>query len=375
MIMKLITTFSLILIGVVAYSQNVSYDTLLIDDLERSHILYIPEMYDGSTNVPLVLNFHGYGSNAEEQMAYGNFRPISDTAGFLIVHPQGTQDSNNTNHWNVNWGTSTVDDVSYIDQLIAYLLENYSINPDRIYSTGMSNGGFFSYKLACELPEKITAIASVTGTMTLGQSANCDYVHPMPVMEIHGTSDFVVPYDGSMFGFIGIEDVLSFWQTFNSAQTLVVDTMVANSNMQDGSTAQHIIYRDESTNWIEHYRIDGGGHTWPGSEVQVFGTNYDINASKEIWRFFSQFDASTYTSASEPYFDRENQFTIQPSVVANALIITFEKAGRSFIIYSESREITTGVTKQNQTIVDVSELLRGVYFIRIGNTVEKFIKM
>ncbi|MEL6972721.1 MAG: PHB depolymerase family esterase, partial [Bacteroidota bacterium] len=151
-----------------SYGQQIINSSIQFDDLERTYLLYVPPSYTGDESVPLVLNFHGYTSNSGEQFFYSDFRAVADLNNFLVVHPQGTQDSEGNTHWNVGWGGSTVDDVGFTAALIDSLAAEYNINPERIYSTGMSNGGFMSYQLACELSDRIAAIASVTGTMNLG---------------------------------------------------------------------------------------------------------------------------------------------------------------------------------------------------------------
>lgn len=140
-------------------------DSIVHDGLTREYILYVPANYTGTSAVPLLFNFHGYTSNANDQMWYGDFRPIADTAGFIIIHPQGTLDGTGTTHFNVGWGGSTVDDVDFTSALIDSISAQYNINQDRVYSTGMSNGGFMSFKLACELSDRIAGIASVTGSI------------------------------------------------------------------------------------------------------------------------------------------------------------------------------------------------------------------
>ena len=159
------------------------------DGIQRDYILYIPEIYDGSTAVPLVLNFHGFGSSASQQMFYGDFRDIADTEGFLLVHPEGTS-SIGDQFWNVGFpgnSSSTIDDVGFTEALIDELATLYAIDLDRVYATGMSNGGFMSFLLACQLSEKIAAVASVTGSMTQDTFDDCNAQHPTPVLQIHGT--------------------------------------------------------------------------------------------------------------------------------------------------------------------------------------------
>src|SRR5258706_3847373 len=158
--MKIFLFYLLFCFPLFLSGQQTINGTIMHDGLQRDYILYVPASYVPGTPAPLVLNFHGYTSNAFEQMFYGDFRPIADTAGFLIVHPNGTVDQLGNQHWNVGWGTSTVDDVGFTNALIDSLSAQYDINQDRVYSTGMSNGGFMSYKLACDLSNRIAAIAS-----------------------------------------------------------------------------------------------------------------------------------------------------------------------------------------------------------------------
>ena len=258
--------------------------------LQRDYTLYIPASYSAGTEIPLVFNFHGYTSNAFQQMWYGDFRAISDTEGFIIVHPEGTLDNTGINHWNVGWGGSSVDDIGLTSALIDSISDEYSINLSRIYSTGMSNGGFMSYQLACELSDRIAAIASVTGSMNMGWFTSCNPNRPMPVMEIHGTADSTVSYAASWYT-ESIADIMDFWVNFNNCNPNAVVTAVPNTSATDGCTAEHQIW-ENGTNGatVEHYKIIDGEHSWPGALFPNGTTNYDIDASEKIWEFFSKYD-------------------------------------------------------------------------------------
>ena len=273
--------------------QQTIYDTISHDGILRSYILYVPEVYTPGESVPLIINLHGYTSTAFEQMNYGDFRKISDTAGFLVVHPQGTIDAFGSTHWNVNWiGTGTVDDVSFLEALIDSLSSEYSINNERVFCTGMSNGGFMSYKLACELSNHIAAIASVTGSMNVNQTSNCAPQHPLPVMEIHGTADAVVPYNGN-FLFETTENTIDYWVNFNECNPTPVVTPLPNTVLSDSTTVEHYLYANGNNGVeVEHYKVLNGGHTWPGSPYDSGNgyTNQDFNAAEKIWEFFNQYN-------------------------------------------------------------------------------------
>ena len=114
------------------YSQSV-VRSFMHGGVEREYRIYIPIVYTGNDAVPLLLNLHGYTSNAFEQEIYGDFRPIADTANFILVHPQGTTDAGGTTFWNAFGSpTETVDDVSFISALIDTVAVNYNIYEDRV---------------------------------------------------------------------------------------------------------------------------------------------------------------------------------------------------------------------------------------------------
>ena len=252
--------------------------------ITRDYILYVPNSYVTGNQVPLVFNFHGYTSNATQQMWYGDFRAIADTAGFIIVHPEGTLDNSGVTHWNVGWGGSTVNDINFTSTLIDSIASEYSINLDRVYSTGMSNGGFMSYQLACELSDRIAAIASVTGSMNPGWFNSCNPSHPMPVMEIHGTADPTVLYTT-------VPNIIDFWRGINNCNNTPVLTNMPDINIIDGCTAEHQIWENGSNGVaVEHYKIIDGEHSWPGAPFPNGITNQDINAAEKIWEFFNKYD-------------------------------------------------------------------------------------
>ena len=135
-------TFFCLCITQYAMTQQVINSSLTHNGITRNYILFIPGSYDPATPAPLVFSFHGYSSNAALNMNYTGFTAISDTAGFILVHPDGTLDATGTPHWNVGGWTvgSTTDDIGFTDQMITEISNDYNINSDRIYSTGMSNG-------------------------------------------------------------------------------------------------------------------------------------------------------------------------------------------------------------------------------------------
>ncbi len=360
-----------------SHAQPIVNASIQFDGLERDYLLYIPAAYTGDEAVPLVLNFHGYTSYAGEQFFYSDFRSVADAENFLVVHPLGTEDGEGNTHWNVGWGGSTVDDVGFTGALIDSLSAMYNINPDRIYSTGMSNGGFMSYQLACEMSDRIAAIASVTGTMNVGQPENCNATRPVPVMEIHGTADDVVPYEGAGI-FLGSEPVIDFWVEFNNCNPSPMVTDLPDINTVDGSTVEWRQYGDcDSGVGVELYKIFDGGHTWPGSPINFAGTNYDMNATEEIWRFFSRFDINgeIMTTNTEDVLDNVT-IKLFPNPTSDWLRVSVPEAftGVYAIQNSLGQTVRTGQASTSTFDIQLRDLPSGIYVLSIVEGTYQFVK-
>jgi len=370
------TTVILLFTGFVFSStaQQTINASITHDGIERDYILYVPEIYDGSTAAPLVLNFHGFGSSASQQMFYGDFRDIADTEGFLLVHPEGTTFIGNQ-FWNVGFPglSSNIDDVGFTEALIDELATLYAIDLDRVYATGMSNGGFMSFLLACQLSEKIAAVASVTGSMTQDTFDDCNAQHPTPVLQIHGTEDDVVLYNENNLS-LPIPDVISYWVDHNNCETTPTTTTLPDVDVSDGSTLEHSVYEDGDNGvTTEHMKVIGGGHTWPGSVLNTAGTNQDIDASMEIWLFFSRYDIDGLLSTDD--FEN-NQVTIYPNPTHSKinLLLNYSKEVNYELFSPLGKQLMTGtITSSNQEI-DISHLPSNIYFLRVGSQIFKVLK-
>jgi polyhydroxybutyrate depolymerase len=371
--MKLLLTIILFSVSLFSFGQQTINGTLMHGGIERSYILYVPASYIDATAAPLVFNFHGYTSNSSQQIFYGDFRPIADTAGFLLVVPQGTLDGEGNTYWNANWG-GTVDDVGFTEALLDDLSNTYTINQDKVYSTGMSNGGFMSYYLACHLSNRIAAIASVTGAMTLGTPTTCTPQHAMPVLEIHGDADATVAYTGTNFS-ESVQDGLDYWVNYNNTSFTPVFAAIPNSNTSDNSTVEHYVYTSgENCVEVEHYKILNGGHTWPGAAFNTGNgaTNQDINASKLIWDFFLKYDLNGKIGCSITGIEHVNELhfetKIYPNPVKNSLNISWENGNVSSVrlvnLLGEEIQIIK-VGGASQKVISTENLSKGIYFVEI----------
>ena len=273
---------------------QIEYHTFEYDGYIRKYWVFLPQDYNNASNYPVVFNLHGYGHWALGQMNYSGMNSVADTAGFIVVYPQAVDSIWNSGiDDNPAFPAPDVDDVGFINALIDTLNIQYSIDLSRIYSCGSSNGGFMSYKLACQLGYRFAAIASVVGTISESTAGNCDSQIAIPVLYIHGTADPIVPYEGTT-GWYSAEQTLQFWVNLNGCSNPDT-TEMPDLNTNDNCTVERITYEEcEENSKIIFFKIINGGHTWPGATVNlnpaIFGnTNHDINANLEIWNFFKDY--------------------------------------------------------------------------------------
>lgn len=355
------------------FGQQSTIKTLQHDGLSRTYRIYVPNTYTGQENVPLLFNLHGYTSNAQEQEFYGNFRPIADTANFILIHPEGTLDATNTMHWN-SFGASNVDDVGFISTLIDTLAANYSIDLNRVFSVGMSNGGYMSYELACALGEKITAVGSVTGSMPINRPATCNPIKPTPIIQIHGTQDLTVPYNGNANS-VSMSTLIDYWVEENNCNTAAIFTAIPNTNTTDQSTVEHYLYTDgDNASQVSFFKVINGGHTWPGSAFSIGVTNQDINASVEIWKFFQQYDTESLLSLNKE--EKIATVEVYPNPTNGIIQIKSDALINEIIIYDITGKKVDQLTVHSNT-ASIPLKNKGVSFLHIqtekGNTRKKVI--
>lgn len=344
-------------------------DSILSGDIYRRYRVYRPASYNGSQAVPVVLNLHGYSSNALQQQLYSNFMPIADTANFLVVHPEGTNLLGGP-FWNAGIAPSP-NDVQFLSSLIDTLQQQYNVNYRRVYSCGMSNGGIMSYYLACYLYQRIAAVASVTGSMFNAWLGACSPPRPVPVMEIHGTADAVVPYAGDT-NFAPIDSVVKKWALHNGCTPVPQVSVVPNSVAADNSTATRYVYANGiGGSSVELYKITGGSHSWPGAVAIFPNTNQDVNASAEIWRFFRQYELGQFIGdvgvKEEAGAVDVNMF---PNPVSDRLMIENAAGCQLTLMAPDGRVLL--VEQPNKGWVSVSGLPEGIYFLQLKDQARQF---
>jgi len=348
------------------------------DGTTRKYIIYIPAIYDGLNPVPLLFNFHGATMSAYDQMVNCDMRFVADSVGFILVHPQGTLFNGET-HWNVGSWTagSTSDDIGFTNAMIDSLASNYNIDLNRVYSCGFSNGGYFSFELACQMSDQIAAVGSVAGRMSIDTYNSCNPSHPTPVITIHGTADNTVGYYGNYPpGSKSVLEVIDYWVDYNNTDASSKVTNIPDLNISDGSTVEYHAYKNGDNNTtVEHYKVVGGDHDWPG----MWG-NMDIHASLEIWKFLSKYDINGLigngTTSIKKGINENHEILIYPNPVHDYVTIEMDKTeNQEYHIYSTiGKLILSGRIDSNNNTIDISGLSSNIYLLKVGNKIMKLIK-
>lgn len=340
--------------GQTAFAQ---LDSIFDQSTWRKFIVHLPNTYSASKQYPLVINLHGLNSSAAQQQSYSQFDTEADVHKFIVVYPNAIAGS-----WNIN-GSS---DVDFIASLIDTIRNTYSCNTC-LFITGMSQGGFLTYKLACSLSKPIKALAVVSGNMSQNLQNTCTVAGGPPIAHFHGTADPLVNYNGT----VGIPPVLTtinWWVTKNNSSSSPVYNALTNTNLADSSTVEKYYYAaGPNGSETTFYKIIKGGHTWPGAApVPPFGfTNLDINASQLIGTFFSQY-CSLATGVSEI---TTQAASVYPNPFSNRIHVkNFDELGTFELLNSNGQVVSKGKDIEE---IDFTYLSNGLYFLKLAEAFEQ----
>lgn len=266
-----------------------------VDGRTRTYLLNLPPSYYDTSGFSLVIALHGTAGSAEQcERDYG-ITEKGNAEGFIVVYPEGVPRNGifGIRTWNAGnccdfAKDNNIDDVHFITVLIDELVSNYKINPKKVYVTGMSNGAMLAYRLACEIPDKVAAIGSVSGDLVTIQP--CSPARPVPILEIHSILDTKVPYEGGIglagYYFPPVDSGLNVMASVNACKT---PAQVVIDNSQYKFT-KWIDCNNAVT--IECYLTQDGGHAWPGgkrSSARSDEPSMVINATDIIWDFFKEY--------------------------------------------------------------------------------------
>jgi polyhydroxybutyrate depolymerase len=260
--------------------------SIVVDGRTRTYLLHAPSGHNASKKMPLVLVLHGATQSPESAERMSGMSKLADRDDFLVAYPSGTGRLSRVPTWNAGNCCgyaleNKVDDVAFISALIDKLEREYPVDPKRVYVTGISNGAMMSYRLACELSDRIAAIAPVEGA----QNLDCRPSNRVSVIVFHGTADRLVPYDGGSTPFqlagrrndTPVDDTVAFW--------VKEDACAAAPRREESSEVHTTIYSGcKDGTGVALYAIQGGHHMWPGLVI----SGNDVPATDLMWAFFME---------------------------------------------------------------------------------------
>ena len=266
---------------------------ITVGGVTRSYLLYVPESITKAHAVPLLLAFHGGGGHDYNMPRFTGFDEIAASRGFIVAYPESV----NT-HWNDTRALSPADDAGFVRALIAELERAYPVDHARVYATGISNGGFFSQRLACDLSDQIAAVASVAATMPETLVPVCHPSRSVSVMFVQGTADLLVPIEGGAIARthgrnISLSDATHFWVDHDQTAKKPESADMPSHDTNGTKVRRDVYAGGKDGSEIVVYTIQGGGHTWPGGtqylpEILVGKVNHDLKASDAIWEFLAR---------------------------------------------------------------------------------------
>ncbi len=355
-------------------------------------MVHFPPNFNTLTQRALVINLHGGSGNMVNAQGFSMMNPVADQNGFIVAWPQGYGIAPPGFSWADGRNTSAdqagIDDIGFIDKLIDTLIRRYNVDTNKIYICGFSNGGFMVQRIACELPDRFAAMASLGSSMDTVRYQNCSPSRPVPMAFFNGTSDPAMPYSGGalqnpqVIPVVPVDTTVQFWVAHNNCQMASPVVNFPDVFTTDNSTAQLFEFTNCDCHAdVKFYKLINGGHTWPGvfvaSQAAVLGnTNRDINAGVELWNFFSAHTLCNNTVAVEEQVTQPvvNIYPNPATLMLHLSISEIENFKVKIVNYLGHTVLTTN----NQTQIDVSNLKNGLYFITVeqGKNIltKKFVK-
>ncbi len=288
--------------------KEVSLEKRTLPESDRWYLLTTPPEHDGKTPLPLVVDYHGLAEGAEIHATFSSFGPYAAENGFIVVGPHGTGEPVG---WNVGIDPDTNPDLVFTEDLLDQLGADLCIDTSRVYATGLSNGAWMSSAVACAMADRFAAVAPVAGIM---RPDACDPARPVPVLAMHGTADPILLFNG------GVGDRLANSLEAPAGATTEPEAAIPEADLEGpGYPANAVAWAEGNgctgdpvdteltptvtqRTWdcpasapVEFLVIEGGGHSWPGSEFgkaaeSIVGpTDMSLDATDAIWKFFQRF--------------------------------------------------------------------------------------
>lgn len=348
-----------------------------VDGTVRAYRLYVPGGYNGVDALPTVFVFHGFGGSAMTTPNALKLYDIADTAMFFIIYPQGLicEDlvfGGSGTGWNIPGNyVAPQDDILFMHAILDEVIANPDVQIDeaRIFACGHSSGAEMTYYCACALSEKFAAFTGVSGSIALiMMDSLCTPDRQLSLMHVHGTADPFFPVNGNEF-FPSLEGNAEYWAEIDGCDLIPEVIELPDIDTTDGSTVTLKIYNNCDPGFeVRCYRVEGGGHSWPGTGPYP-GTNMDIHASVEMWAFFKRNPHPYLVSVQET--ELVSDFNISPNPISGFANLRFTMYEQGFTILElfDVSGVKTKTLINGQKLpgthlleIDLSDLPVGVYF-------------
>lgn len=274
-----------------------------VGTVTRTYLMHTPDRRPPQGGYPIILAFHGGGGRGAKMVSLMKLDPLADANGIIVIYPDGVDGHWNDGRWND--GRSSIktksDDVGFVTALLDEVEKRYPVNPSKVFAVGISNGAVFTERLGCELSGRIHAIAAVSGTMAAELAPACHPTHPLSVLQVSGTADPVMPYEGgTVRKFLGAgeggtvlsaSDTVGLWARSNGCSSSSTPVTLPQAGEPDGTSIvrqTHDRCRNSAT--VTLLTVQGGGHAWPGGPQmarRIFGrSSSQLDTSKAVIDFF-----------------------------------------------------------------------------------------
>ena len=295
--MKKVT--AILLLFTCAFSSAQIPQEITYNGIKRSFIYYTPSSWSESEPMPLLIVLHGLTQDGKGIMDFSGFNDIAEDNNFVVCYPDGLNRAWNAN---MNVSISQADDIGFIEEITLIMQKKLNTNPSRQYLCGISNGGFMSHKLACESSQCFAGIATIAGTMSDTVFKNCNPTHTNNILHIHGTADAIVNYNGSLTTGVSVDQLMKKWRSYLNCDLNPQKEDMPNPNRLDLSYPERYTYTNCKNGTLEHIKIVGGGHQWPGIIGLLGGVgtiNMDFYSPQLIWDFLKDKSCNQTSSIDE----------------------------------------------------------------------------